>query len=594
MINNFPAKNQGYTYLQTNRSDDLGSLWSTLNLDFQSNLGTMRVAPRLKKNTNTTDQANLGEPVAFKYFGVFHAIAGGRIFVGGTSANDVFTPDTATNSQTSYSALSDLQIFNGILFSTTNTEIWSLDGAGGTWTRRGGAAPLGSSSHMMTYFKKFNRLYVIGDATNIYSLNTAYTLVTSGDYALNLNSPNQQEVSICMKATSDSIWIGAGTYLNETGRGKIYQWDGISAQVTNEYILDANACMAILIHNDIPYAFDSNGALLKFNGSSFEEIGRLPNNNLVNVNYVVNTSFIHPNGLLATKNNTILALVRNRNNDSTSSIPENLPSGVWEWSSDFGFTHKHSVSYNPVASSTITDYGQNRVALTGALSNGDALSSPTGTGTILVGVNYYTDATNIVSGIFVDDSENTIQKKGYFVTTWFNSQQIEDKWSRIWTVYRRFLASNDSIVLKYRLFEESPIEATITWTSTTTFTTTTDVTAYSPTATGFNGTIGGEVEIINGTGGASCAHITSIVNNAGTYTVTLDTVITGATGTATARFQKWIKLLPEITGQVKSWEQMAIGMNNTRIQIKGCLTFTGDDEFQKFALVSNEDIKSNL
>ena len=594
MINNFPAKNQSYTYLQTNRSDDLGSLWSTLNLDFQSNLGTMRVAPRLKKNTNTTDQANLGEPVAFKYFGVFHAIAGGRIFVGGTSANDVFTPDTATNSQTSYSALSDLQIFNGILFSTTNTEIWSLDGAGGTWTRRGGAAPLGSSSHMMAYFKKFNRLYVIGDVTKIYSLDTAYSLATTGDYSLNLNSPNQQEVSICMKATSDSIWIGAGNYLNETGRGKIYQWDGISAQVTNEYILDANACMAILIHNDIPYAFDSNGALLKFNGSSFEEIGRLPNNNLVNVNYVVNTSFIHPNGLLATKNNTILALVRNRNNDSTSSIPENLPSGVWEWSSDFGFTHKHSISYNPVASSTITDYGQNRVALTGALSNGDALSSPTGTGTILVGVNYYTDATNIVSGIFVDDSENTIQKKGYFVTTWFNSQQIEDKWARIWTVYRRFLASNDSIVLKYRLYEEEPIEATITWTSTTTFTTTTDVTAYSPTATGFNGTSGGEVEIIRGTGGASCAHITSIVNNAGTYTVTLDTIITGVTGTATARFQKWIKLLPEITGQVKSWEQMAIGMNNTRIQIKGCLTFTGDDEFQKFALVSNEDIKSNL
>ena len=525
MINNFPAKNQGYTYLQTNRSDDLGSLWSTLNLDFQSNLGTMRVAPRLKKNTNTTDQANLGEPVAFKYFGVFHAIAGGRIFVGGTSANDVFTPDTATNSQTSYSALSDLQIFNGILFSTTNTEIWSLDGAGGTWTRRGGAAPLGSSSHMMAYFKKFNRLYVIGDVTKIYSLDTAYSLATTGDYSLNLNSPNQQEVSICMKATSDSIWIGAGNYLNETGRGKIYQWDGISAQVTNEYILDANACMAILIHNDIPYAFDSNGALLKFNGSSFEEIGRLPNNNLVNVNYVVNTSFIHPNGLLATKNNTILALVRNRNNDSTSSIPENLPSGVWEWSSDFGFTHKHSISYNPVASSTITDYGQNRVALTGALSNGDALSSPTGTGTILVGVNYYTDATNIVSGIFVDDSENTIQKKGYFVTTWFNSQQIEDKWARIWTVYRRFLASNDSIVLKYRLYEEEPIEATITWTSTTTFTTTTDVTAYSPTATGFNGTSGGEVEIIRGTGGASCAHITSIVNNAGTYTVTLDTII---------------------------------------------------------------------
>ncbi len=37
----------------------------------------------------------------------------------------------------------------------------------------------------------------------------------------------------------------------------------------------------------------------------------------------------------------------------------------------------------------------------------------------------------------------------------FNSQQIEDKWARIWIVYRRFLASNDSIVLKYRLYEEA-------------------------------------------------------------------------------------------------------------------------------------------
>mgnify|MGYP006921306336 CR=1 FL=1 len=593
MINNFPAK-QNYTYLQTNRSDDLGSLWSTMNLDFQSNLGTMRVAPRLKKNTNSIDQANLGIPVAFKFFSSFHAICGTRIFVGGDSANDVFTPDTAASTQTTYSALSDLQMFNGILFSTTSNEIWSLDSAGGTWTRRGGAASLGNSSHMMAYFKKFNRLYVIGDATNIYSLNTAYTLVTSGDYALNLNSPNQQEVSICMKATSDSIWIGTGTYLNQTGRGKIYQWDGISAQVTNEYILNANACMAIIINNDIPYAIDSNGTLLKFTGSSFQEIGRLPNNNLVNQNYVANTSFIHPNGLLTTKNGTILALVRNTNNDSTTTIQENLPSGIWEWSEDFGFTHKHSASYNPVASSTIIDYGQNRVALTGALANGDTISDPSGTGTILAGINYYTDATTVVAGIMVDDSANTIQKKGYFVTTWFNSQQIEDKWARLWIVYRRFLASNDSIVLKYRLYEEEPIEATITWTSTTTFTTTTDVTAYGPTATGFNGTIGGEVEITRGTGGASCAHITNVVNNAGTYTVTLDTTITGATGTATARFQKWIKLLPEITGQVKSWEQMAIGMNNTRIQIKGCLTFTGDDEFQKFALVSNEDIKSNL
>lgn len=154
-------------------------------------------------------------------------------------------------------------------------------------------------------------------------------------------------------------------------------------------------------------------------------------------------------------------------------------------------------------------------------------------------------------------------------------------------MYKRFKSSSSSIVAKYRCFEEDPVQATITWVNTTSFTTTTDVSAY------WNGTdTGGEVEVLNGTGAGNCAHITSIVNNAGTYTVTLDTTITGvATGTAVARFQKWIKLFPTATGQVKQYTQMAMNANDVRVQIKLCFTFYGDDEFLKMALFSNEDIK---
>lgn len=102
------------------------------------------------------------------------------------------------------------------------------------------------------------------------------------------------------------------------------------------------------------------------------------------------------------------------------------------------------------------------------------------------------------------------------------------------------------------------------------------------------------MEILQGTGSGACVHITDISENGGTYTVTVDTAVTGVTtGTAKARFQKWIKLFPVVTGQVRSWEQMSIGAPNTRIQIKGCMTFKGNDEFHKFVLVSNEDIKAN-
>lgn len=584
-------------FIQTNRSNKRGNLWSTKNIDLQSNLGAIKLAPRLRLNTSTDDQSNLTtKPVAFKFFGRIHTIAGTRIFVGGTLDNTVFVPDIATASQTTYDQGSDLEIFNGILFSTTGTEIWSLDAVDGTWTRRGGASSISGSVHSLTYFKKFNRLYVVASATTVSSLDTSYpTLPTSGDYFLNITSPAQQEVITCLKSTSESVWIGTGVYLNETGRGKIYQWDGISNQITREYKLNAAACMAITIIDDIPWAMDSNGVLLRFNGSTFEEVGRLPENMLVNSSYSTANGFIHPNGLKGTKNGTVLANIKNLNNDSGGTIAENIPSGVWEWSRDNGFVHKYSVSYTPVGSTTITDFGQNRIAAAGALEKSEVLASTSGkNGSLLIGASYYQNASTSVAGIFIDDFNNTIKKIGYFVTNWLESSEIEDVWDRIWITFRKFLNSGDKITLKYRTSEDSPIEATITWVDTTHFTTTTDISAYGNTATGFDGTYGGEVEILQGTGGGACVHITNVSLNGGTYTVTIDNAVTGVTtGTAKARFQKWIKLLPEITGQVLQYGHAPIDVNDVRIQFKAVMEFTGDDEVYKLAIVSNPNIKIN-
>ena len=275
-----------------------------------------------------------------------------------------------------------------------------------------------------------------------------------------------------------------------------------------------------------------------------------------------------------------------------------MAKGSRKWDENIGFTHRSSITYQPVGSSTITDYGQNRIIQAGALSNANIYSdSSNGRGTILVGASYYPNASSSNHGIFIDSPipVNTATtpeglRKGHFITTWFPSNEIQNKWSRLWVVYSRFKNSGDSIVAKYRVYEQEPTQATITWTSTTTFTTTTDVSAYWTSGTG------GEVEILNGFGAGNCAHITSIVNNAGTYTVTIDTAATGVvnTNTAVARFQHWIKLFPEATGQVKPWTQMAIsGASDYQIQLKICLTMVEGDEFKKLVLISNEDIKAD-
>lgn len=602
MIRVFPPVDAGYTYLQTNRSDDLGSLWSTFNIDLQSNLGTMRVAPRMILNTGSSDDADLTLPVAFKEFdGEIWALtvpdsgSTGVIFETASARPSAsFTQDNSVGAKTNYELDSDMEVFDGRLWASNTDGLYAKSSAGGAWTQITATPNAG----LLQYFRKFDRLYIFqNNGTDVESISNADVYASSGDYTYSLPVGLN---GVCMTETSDSIWIGTINSANLAGDGSIIRWDGVSPQATDRYYINANEICSMVTKNDVPFCMDSNGILSQFTGSSFEEVGRLPFGVTLprgTSTSVGNPRYIYPHGMVATKNDTILVLVRNIYEDANDTIPENLPSGVWEWSKEYGFTHKYSITYTE--STTITDYGQNRVWAVGAIANmnlGDDASSRDGT--ILVGANYATDSTQGVVtnfGIFYDNSINTIQKKGYFVTTWYNSDQIQDKWERAWTTYRRFLDSSDSVQLKYRLNEEDPTYFTLTWTSTTTFTTTTDITSYGPTATGFNGTVGGEVEILQGTGSGVCVHITNISENAGTYTVTLDEAVTGVTnGTARARCQKWIKLPPTVAqDQVLSYSQFAIGQPNIRIQIKVCMTFKGNDEFHKLALFSNEDIKIN-
>jgi len=565
----------GTKWFQTNRSKIFGNLWATFNIDLQSSLGIMRVSPRVKVNTATADVASLSDfPAAFKYFGsAFYTVAKNRIFKGGEFADDAFAEDAGTNTQTTYTSnTADLELFNGLLFSTTTTDVWSLTGT--TWTQRGGASSLGQSdaSHMMTFFKKFNRLYVISTDDLVYSFNTSYTLATSGDYTLNLGT-SQQLAMLCMKANSDSIWIGAGSQLNVQGNGKIYQWDGISAQPTAEYTIGANACLAICILNDVPYAMDSRGALLRFNGAYFEEVARLPGSDLESASIYANEGCVHPNGLISTRNGTILALVNNLNSSAANSINENFPSGVWEWSPEYGFTHKYSVSYNPAANATITDFGQNRLSNVGAIFPADIPGTTAKNGTLLIGARYFTDATNTTSAVLIDDSDDTVQKFGYFVTTWIKSENLKEVWSNIILKYRQLLASTDRIIVKYRTREAAPTYIDITWVNTTSFTTATDVSAM----------IGYEVEIIQGTGSGKCAHITAV---SGSYTVTIDEAVTGVTtGTAKARVQAWRKLIV-VDDQTTESVLRNLKFTSERIQLKVTMLFTGEDEFHELVVVN--------
>lgn len=128
------------------------------------------------------------------------------------------------------------------------------------------------------------------------------------------------------------------------------------------------------------------------------------------------------------------------------------------------------------------------------------------------------------------------------------------------------------MVVKYRIAEDEPTEATITYTSTTTFTVPASSFTTAPVA-------GDEVEILQGIGASRCAHITTVTGST-TLTVTVDETITGATSqTAVARFQTW-KKLGSYSSQSDELYKLPIdkGNNSVWVQFKVWILWTGKDE----------------
>ena len=590
----FPITNKKWT--QPNIGDSIGDIWASMNIDLTENYGKVRLGKRLIL-TNQPNDALPSYPVGFRVYNsagkkVF-TIAGssgtGYVYKNSTARpSSGFSKDTLSGSPANCdSTKSDIEYLNNYLYVTTaSNSVYRLDYT--TWTNFTVGGSDSANAHMLCAY--LDRMYMTRDSTKIYSFVDTGTPVvaTSGSYTLQLGDSTQNVITF-IRAASNRIWIGV---LNQNGgKGYIAEWDGVSTQVTKSYRLESSGALACVIKDDIPYVMDTNGVLIAWNGGTFKEVARLnrKNNKLLWNPYTdTNTRFIHPNGMsiLNGRLNLLFDGTNFDTGDHTGTQEETIPSGIYEYVEGQGLFHKHSIA-TATSSGTIQDYGHSRVYGVGGIAEitTDA-SYTTANGRFNCGVTYFSDATTKVSGIFYDDLNDTKQKYGYFITSKIESQGdksgpgITNAWNNIFNVYKRFLSSDDKMWIKYRVNEAEPVVATITWTSTTTFTTTTDISSYWTSGTG------GEVEIVQGIGAGKCSHITSIVNNSGSYLVTVDETYTGATGTAKARFQSW-KKIGTSSGQLTNFDQSGIGDVTTWIQFKICMQFTGRDELEKLIISNN-------
>lgn len=188
------------------------------------------------------------------------------------------------------------------------------------------------------------------------------------------------------------------------------------------------------------------------------------------------------------------------------------------------------------------------------------------------------------------DQEN----RGYFVTSRFESNEfLEDSFTSVGIKYDNVDSEEDKIVVKYRITDEDPRYyitnndkgLTTQWTDGNTFTTTIDL---SDIKTRSDAGIQDEVEVVFGKGSGVLAHITSITESSGTYTVNIDETVPNVTNGDPLLFVvgNWIKLGTIDSDDDGGYKVFTVGAQSKWIQFK--VELRGVDVAVEELLVNNK------
>ncbi len=603
---------------QTNNSDVNGSLWASKNIDVTSNVGKLRVGDRMMLNTSDTsgygissNVSGMGVPVAFKSLDTepyLYAVAGSKLLIadgalGLAGAFSAVVPGSGSL-PTNLSGASDMEAFNSFLYVTGNTNsVTKITGVGSLTPTLSQFTPYTSDTgekHLTSYA---NRMYMSTLGSQIGSWDTSDSQATLGTAnTLSLGNTNNNRIT-WLRSSSNRIWIGTVNLLG--GKGSVYEWDGAALTFTKQYRLESSGTLSCVIKDDIPYIMDTYGNLLYWNGGTFVKLAglyRKDNFHLFNplIGEESGYRFIHSNGM-SVINNRICILIDTRNYNTLLDTEETMTAGVYEYDDmTQSLIHKYSLSYLDRAGTRTAgeDYGQSKISAAGALSEMNIPSTnAVRNGTFLAGAGIYSNATTALYGIWYDDSNRTQQKAGSFISTKLSAvdekgnPSVQNTWQNLFVLYKQLSGATDKIVMKYRISEQEPVEATITWTSTTTFTV---PNASVVVSNYWTSGIGGEVEVMNGVGAGRCSHIINAVQNPYTllWTVTVDeTYTTASNQTAIARFQNWTRYPISITynnsiSDGVTFDQEGIGKLSNWIQFKLWMLFTGKDEIEKLLIIN--------
>lgn len=571
-------------FVVDNLSMTRGNIYSTFNIMFDADIGRIKLNPPLSKLYDETTNAAFVNP-----FSIVIASADSSLgtildayvlttgFVWGTLGGLVKIT-VANAPANALDATADMCLFLGVntterLLISDSDGLHSCAPTAGRTTWLLDTTTAFKNNYIIFPFLAQNRLYMVKSTKDaIYSASEAsvgsYSPQTSGSFTLVVGLSN----ITCARAASKTIWFASSGNNNSTttsNRSKVYEWDGVSTNPTNIYVLDTDFIQSITILNDIPYVIDGRGRLWAFNGYTFTVVANIP---VRNDDYIINPVIVHRNGMITDSGKIYVLISSNGDGTGTKNTTERCLAGVWCYDPAIGFYHFSSPDNMSVLTIAVAlaRYSTPLSFICGYVGLTTSITSPKNRLAI-------TDTTKGITG-------GAMTRTGYIITQFIESKFLQDAFNTIAVKYRQMIDSAATIEVKYRNYKNIECNGTITWTSTTTFTISTAVLAGTSTYFNTPVAVGDEVMVQQGSGTGFIGQITSLVDNSGTTTVTVDRVSTVSSGTGYATFNNYATLYTiTSTNPDKTFKNLrASSAGGTMLQIKLVLSWKGYyDEVQE-------------
>lgn len=550
------------------------------NIDLEKSPGRLLLADRVKITTDSGDVASLGFPTHFIYLPltvsndsyVWGLSTTGLVKTTSALPSLTFTADAISGTPTT--DLTDMAIWydgTGLahLLVCSNFHLYELHSTA-TWDSNylstAGGAPVCVGI--------LSNLVILGGNGNIHTIDaslnyTANRLVLDKFYDIN-----------AIYTSSDTAWIVG--FNNTVGKGIVYEWDGGNDVVNNSYPLEVYPLFGF-IADEIPYMVLADGRIVGYNGKSFIDVAYFPN---------YEEHLILPYNTNTARSISIHAALVDGNKVYMNML---APLGSFRMQSGTWVFDTKTFNLYPIYSwgqykTTNLDYGQSFASKAGGIFLDKRRNL------WILGSTIYTTYSgttkNAISTVSVNDSNGN---RGYFITPFLPSSQIEDYFYNLWLRFPKLLSASNMINAKYRVSDNivnstyGPIQLTITWVDTTHFT------AVLPTGI----VVGNEVEVMAGDNAGCLFHISSLSatpDGSTTITVTIDeTAPISSTKAALAVFNNWVKITTNnpITSQTKQSEFLTLGngANSSapyaqfKIELRGILT--GIDQLR-----TDEDVQT--